>query len=285
EKAREQRMREFEEQLRKKREEDEQAREQRMREFEARLLKEREESDKKRQEDLQSHRQKLDADMKAFEAKLLKEREENEKAREQRMREFEEQLRKKREEDEQAREQRMREFEEQLRKKREEDEQAREQDKQEWKNEKREMNKKWGELANKMGTLVEDIVAPNIRRLAQEVFDVGDLVDFSVRRFVTHSQDKSRFKDFDALFIGSRGIILNETKSTVRQSYIDEFIAFIPTVFEYLPEHRGKKVIPVFSSLYIPENFVNYLTKHKIYALAMGDETMEVLNYHNIPQP
>lgn len=178
----------------------------------------------------------------------------------------------------------MKAFEEKLRKDNEEYERNREQDRQEWKNEKRKMNKKWGELANKMGTLVEDIVAPNIRRLAQEIFDVGNVVDFSVCRIVTHPQDKSRFKDFDALFIGSRGIIPNETKSTVRQAYIDEFIAFIPTVFEYLPEHRLKKVIPVFSSLYIPENFVDYLTKHKIYALAMGDETMEVLNYHDIPQ-
>ena len=156
---------------------------------------------------------------------------------------------------------------------------------QEREKERQEMNKKWGELANKMGTLVGDIIAPNIQRLACELFDVGDLVDFSEFRSITHPTDKSRFKDFDALFIGSRGIILNETASTVRQSYIDEFIAFIPTVFEYLPEHKGKRVIPVFSSLYIPEHFVRYLTANKIYAMAMGDETMEILNYNDIPKP
>ena len=164
-------------------------------------------------------------------------------------------------------------------------EQEREKERQEREKERREMNKKWGELANKMGTLVGDIIAPNIQRLACELFDVGDLVDFSEFRSITHPTDKSRFKDFDALFIGSRGIILNETASTVRQSYIDEFIAFIPTVFEYLPEHKGKKVIPVFSSLYIPEHFVRYLTANKIYAMAMGDETMEILNYNDISKP
>ncbi len=200
-----------------------------------------------------------------------KERQEREKERQEREKERQE-----REKERQERE-----------KERQEREKQREQDRLEWKNEKREMNKKWGELANKMGTLVEDIVAPNIRRLARETFfsEVGDLVDFSARRIVTHPTDKSRFKDFDALFIGSRGIILNETKSTVRQSYIEEFIAFIPTVFEYLPEHTGKKVIPVFSSLYIPEQFVRYLTANKIYAMAMGDETMELLNYNDIPRP
>ena len=30
--------------------------------------------------------------------------------------------------------------------------------------ERREMNERWGNLANKMGTLVEDIIAPSIRR-------------------------------------------------------------------------------------------------------------------------
>jgi len=156
---------------------------------------------------------------------------------------------------------------------------------QEREKERREMNKKWGELANKMGTLVGDIIAPNIQRLACELFDVGDLVDFSEFRSITHPTDKSRLKDFDALLIGADAVVLNETKSTVRQSYIEEFIAFIPTVFEYLPEHKGKRVIPVFSSLYIPEHFVRYLTANNIYAMAMGDETMEILNYNDIPKP
>jgi Sec-independent protein translocase protein TatA len=156
---------------------------------------------------------------------------------------------------------------------------------QEREKERREMNKRWGELANKMGTLVEDIVAPNIRRVAQELFGINDIVEFSVRRTIYHPTDKSRLKDFDALLIGADAVVLNETKSTVRQSYIEEFIAFIPTVFEYLPEHKGKKVIPVFSSLYIPEHFVRYLTANKIYAMAMGDETMEILNYNDIPKP
>ena len=164
-------------------------------------------------------------------------------------------------------------------------EQDREKERQERKKERREMNKRWGELANKMGTLVEDIVAPNIRRVAQELFGINDIVEFSVRRTIYHPTDKSRLKDFDALLIGADAVVLNETKSTVRQSYIEEFIAFIPTVFEYLPEHKGKRVIPVFSSLYIPEHFVRYLTANKIYAMAMGDETMEILNYNDISKP
>ena len=47
--------------------------------------------------------------------------------------------------------------------------------------ERREMNKRWGELANKMGTVVEDIVAPSIQRLAREVFDCGEPQYFGTR--------------------------------------------------------------------------------------------------------
>ena len=37
-------------------------------------------------------------------------------------------------------------------------------------------------------------------------------------------------------------------------------------------------IVPVFSSLSIPEDLVTYLTRRGIYALAMGDEAMQVLN-------
>ena len=45
-----------------------------------------------------------------------------------------------------------------------------------------------------------------------------------------------------------------------------------------LLQYKEKKIIPIFSSLYIPENVVTYLTKVKIYAMAMKDDVMELLN-------
>lgn len=58
-----------------------------------------------------------------------------------------------------AAEERMARFEQEMREFKEESRQAR-----------RAMNKQWGDLANKMGTILEDIVAPNLRRLAREHF-------------------------------------------------------------------------------------------------------------------
>ena len=146
--------------------------------------------------------------------------------------------------------------------------------------ERREMNKRWGELANKMGTVVEDIVAPSVRRLAREVFDCGDLQSFITRGSFTRSDDRSRTREFDALYVGSRAVLLNETKSSPRAGDARAFTEFLRSgeFALYFPEYKDLPIVPAFSSLSIPDDMVTYLTRRGIYALAMGGEAMQVLN-------
>jgi len=153
-------------------------------------------------------------------------------------------------------------------------------DREEAARERREMNKRWGELANKMGTVVEDIVAPSVRRLAREVFGCGDLVRFTTRQTVTRSDDRSRRREFDALYVGTRTVLLNETKSSPRSEDARAFVEFLRNreFARYFPEYDKLPIVPAFSSLSIPEDMVTYLTRHGIYAVAMGDEAMQVLN-------
>ena len=147
---------------------------------------------------------------------------------------------------------------------------------------KREMNKRWGELANKMGTLVEDIVAPNISGIAREYFGCSDIKDFMVRRRKKNTKDASKVREFDVIAVCDDKVIINETKSNPKIEYINEFINVLKEIYDYFPEYRGKKVIPIFSSLYIPEDLVTYLTKNRIYAMAMKDDTMDLLNFEQV---
>ncbi|GAB4420941.1 MAG: hypothetical protein OHK0032_16720 [Thermodesulfovibrionales bacterium] len=146
--------------------------------------------------------------------------------------------------------------------------------------ERRRMARQWGELANKMGTLVEDIVLPNIPRLAKEYFGCDEIEDIMIRRKRINPKDRSKKREFDVIAVCNDRIILNETKATPRITYIDEFAGFIEKgeFFEYFPEYKGKVIIPVFSSLYIDDDSVKYLSQKRIYALAMKDDTMEILN-------
>lgn len=155
-----------------------------------------------------------------------------------------------------------------------------EEDRQERLANQRDMNKRWGDLANKWGTVVEDIVAPSVRRLALEVFGCGELVFFSPRVTRVRSDDRSRQREFDAIYVGTKGVLLNETKSSPRSKDVQSFVRFLRSeeFALYFPECRGLPVVPVFSALSIPDDMVTNLTRHGIYALVMGDYAMQVVN-------
>ncbi|MGB9683072.1 MAG: hypothetical protein ACPL1I_08830, partial [bacterium] len=100
-----------------------------------------------------------------------------------------------------------------------------------------------------------------------------------VRRRKRNTKDRSKVREFDVIAVCNDKVIINETKSTPKIEYIDEFINVLQEIYDYFPEYRGKKIIPIFSSLYIPEDLVTYLTKNRIYAMAMKDDTMDLLNF------
>ncbi len=83
----------------------------------------------------------------------------------------------------------------------------------EMKADRKRMNEQWGELVNKWGTLVEDMVAPNIPRIAREYFGWSDIEDFMVRRKVRNKKDGAQRREFDVIAVGEHQVIINETKS------------------------------------------------------------------------
>ncbi len=129
-----------------------------------------------------------------------------------------------------------------------------------------------------MGTLVEDIVAPNIEGLALNYFGCKTISTFAPRIKKNNRKDNSRLQEFDCIVICDNFIIVNNTKSTPTVEDINKFIELLKEIFDFFPEAEGKKVIPIFASLYIPKEIVTYLTRKKIYALAMGNDTMDLLN-------
>ncbi len=82
--------------------------------------------------------------------------------------------------------------------------------------------------------------------------------------------------------VSEKHVILNETTSTPKIEYINDFLDVLPQVFEYFPDYKENTLVPIFSSLYIPENVEKYLTKHNIYAMGMKNDTMDLLNFEQV---
>ncbi len=140
------------------------------------------------------------------------------------------------------------------------------------------MNMQWGNLANKMGTMVEDLVFPNIAMLAEKYFDCPrEPLDIMIRRYRKHST-KDKRKEFDMIAIYKDKVILNETKVSVRKDRIDEFVDSLPEFTEYFPEYAGLMIIPVMASLRISDNMVQYATEKKVYVMGMSGGYMDIYN-------
>ncbi|MCX7760171.1 MAG: hypothetical protein N2Z81_03200 [Hydrogenothermaceae bacterium] len=149
---------------------------------------------------------------------------------------------------------------------------------------KREDRKKWEEMVLRLGTLVEDIVAPNIETIAKKYFGCVDVIFDGIRIKKRHFADRGKRREFDFILVCDDVILLNETKANPRPEYAKEFVEFVKSgeFWDYFPEYRDKKLIPIFSTLYMPEDIVSYLTKNKIYALAMKGDEMDILNYNEV---
>jgi hypothetical protein len=133
-------------------------------------------------------------------------------------------------------------------------------------------------ISKKMGTIVEDIVAPNINYTGKKYFNCSDCLLFMVRVKVKHSKIKGTNTEFDIISVYSDKVIINETKSTPRPEDPRNFSEKINDFFNYFPEYEGKKIIPLFASIHIPENILSDLSRHKIYAMGMKEGTMDILN-------
>lgn len=142
---------------------------------------------------------------------------------------------------------------------------------------KKELNKKWGDLANKMGTIVEDIIAPGLKGVGARYFGIEEF-DFFAPRLRLKSRDRSMTREFDVIAETENYFFVVETKASPTTEYISDFIKLIPRLDSWFPVIREKKLIPVFASLFIPDELVRYLTKNNILAMASREDGMELFN-------
>ncbi len=183
----------------------------------------------------------------------------------------------------------MREFKEEMRKFREESEKDRaslhnemKAFKDEMREENRMMNKRWGEISNKLGTIVEDIIFPATGPVLEKYFNCDpEIIGMNIKR---KSKDKKLKDEFDVIAVCEDMVFLVEVKATPKKEYIDEFINIKMERFGLLfEEYKDKRLIPIFASLRLEEDTVNYLTQNRIYAMAYREwDYMDILNFEEM---
>jgi hypothetical protein len=144
--------------------------------------------------------------------------------------------------------------------------------------ERKEMNRQWGALSNKLGHIVEDVMGPNLPRLATEHFGAEEIdwVMFRVDR--RDPRNRSRWNEFDAVVSGKDLVLLGEAKSSPEPGDPERFAKKLAEFPHFFPELAGRRVVAVFGSWSVPEKVERRLTELGIYCLQMGEETMVLTN-------
>jgi len=139
----------------------------------------------------------------------------------------------------------------------------------------RDMNRQWGEISNKLGTMVEDLVSPSLPRIIEAKLreTVLDLMPRRKRRLADGC-----VREFDAVAVTANLVCLNSTKATLRSADVDRFVEDIAVFREFFPEYNALPLVGILASLAVDDSVLNYSEEQGFLVLAVGDELMEIKN-------
>lgn len=145
----------------------------------------------------------------------------------------------------------------------------------EMKEEGKKKNKEWSNLAKKMGTLVEDLIAPALRPVLSKYFKCE--VNLEGQRMFRrrHGEDY----EIDAVAASDDKIFMVEVRSTPRVDDVKEILEKKERFFEFFPEHIGKELKVIFGSITFAPNVIQYASRSCIYVMGWREwEYMDILN-------
>ncbi len=143
----------------------------------------------------------------------------------------------------------------------------------------REMNRQWGNLSNKMGTIVEDIVAPAIRPAVRKYFQVDPyLLTRDMRKRVGSEEYQ-----VDAIAVSEDQVFWVEAKSSPRSEHVEEILEKARHFVKFFPEYQDKEMVIILAGLNFPPEMIQHASRKGVYVLAYREwDYMDILNFDEV---
>jgi len=143
----------------------------------------------------------------------------------------------------------------------------------------KEMNKQWAGLANKMGTLDEDLIAPAVRPVLNKYFKCG-LLSRSIRNLKRKNGDNF---EVDVLAASRDKVFMIEVKSSPKSYHVEQVIEKADLFYDFFPEYKDKELITIFASIIFPEDVIKHATNKHLYLMAYREwEYMDIINFDDL---
>jgi len=142
----------------------------------------------------------------------------------------------------------------------------------------KDFNKRLAELSDSMGTLIEDMVAPCGFRLAQAIFATEEAHICGIRIKRKHPSHPGEMMELDLLAVGPTKTLIVEVKRRMDAEKAAQMHSKAARFSEFFPEYSGRTVLFAAASVYLEPSVIPFLNRERIYGIAMGEETMQVVN-------
>jgi len=154
-----------------------------------------------------------------------------------------------------------------------------EKDRKEMREEIKGLNKKWGELANKMGTITEDLIAPALKPVLDKYFRCNPIMEGQrIRRRIN-----GEHYEVDAIAVCDDKVFMIEERSTPKFHHVEEIKKKSERFFKFFPEHKDKELIVIFGSITFPPDVIQEASTKGIYVMGWREwEYMDILNFEEV---
>jgi len=143
------------------------------------------------------------------------------------------------------------------------------------------LNQAWGNLANRMGTLVEDIFAPSIDIALERYFQATPNV-IDTRKKVRRDGGSLEIDILAIEHKTKRAFIVEVKGSPDRGEYVEMFLEKLARVPRFLPELEAYQRIGIYAALSMKEETVALLTRKGLYAMVLRGNVLEIVNFEEL---
>jgi hypothetical protein len=134
-----------------------------------------------------------------------------------------------------------------------------------------------GSLSRKLGTVVEDIIAPSAVALFRRVSGLEEEPESAVRAKRRHRVTRQK-REFDLIAWAGGFMLIVQAKSTLRPEHIAEFVEALRAARDYFPEARDMKILGAMASFQIDESLVTAGERQGLLMLGMSSALLTTLN-------
>jgi len=141
----------------------------------------------------------------------------------------------------------------------------------------RELNIRIANRWHKIGTWVEDLIAPHVRLILAQAVNCTQEPEME-GLYIGGRHPDGRREVYDVVAVSGDYLLICEGRSELRVEYVRDFGKKLAQVRDFLPYYADKQIIGALATFYVDPSLIKHGERHGLIMLGVIDGLMQILN-------